>query len=53
MFHHEIPYQIALQRGTIQAELLDELTAGAVSSLEHVDFERAGRAIHARLAPLN
>jgi kynurenine 3-monooxygenase len=53
MFHHEIPYQIALQRGTIQAELLDELTAGAVSSLGHVDFERAGRAIHARLAPLN
>src|SRR5258708_19443186 len=31
MFHHEIPYQTALQRGTVQAELLAELTAGAVS----------------------
>jgi kynurenine 3-monooxygenase len=53
MFHHEIPYQTALQRGTVQAELLAELTAGEVSTLREVDFERAEQEIRARLAPLN
>jgi kynurenine 3-monooxygenase len=53
MFHHEIPYRTALQRGSVQAELLAELTAGAVSSLGDVDFERAAREIRARLAPLS
>jgi kynurenine 3-monooxygenase len=53
MFHHEIPYQTALQRGTVQAELLAELTAGAVSTLSDIDFERAEQAIRVRLAPLN
>jgi kynurenine 3-monooxygenase len=53
MFHHEIPYQTALQRGTVQAELLAELTAGAASTLSDIDFERAERKIRARLAPLN
>jgi kynurenine 3-monooxygenase len=53
MFHHEIPYQTALQRGTVQAELLAELTAGAVSTIGEIDFERAEREIRARLAPLN
>jgi kynurenine 3-monooxygenase len=53
MFHHEIPYQIALQRGTVQAQLLAELTAGAVASLADVDFERAERNIRTRLAPFS
>ena len=53
MFHHEIPYQTALERGTVQAELLAELTAGAVSTLSDIDFERAEQEIRARLAPLN
>jgi kynurenine 3-monooxygenase len=53
MFHHEIPYQAALRRGTVQAELLAELTAGEVSSLADIDFERAEREIRARLAPLS
>jgi len=53
MFHHEIPYQTALERGTVQAELLTELTAGAVSTLSDIDFERAEQEIRARLAPLN
>jgi kynurenine 3-monooxygenase len=52
MFHHEIPYQIARRRGIVQADLLDELTAGAVSSLADVDFEHAAREIDARLSPL-
>jgi kynurenine 3-monooxygenase len=53
MFHHEIPYQTALTRGALQAQLLTELTEGAVSSLGDVDFERAEREIRARLAPFN
>jgi len=53
MFHHEIPYRTALERGSVQAELLAELTAGAVSNLGDVDFERAAREIRARLAPLS
>ena len=52
MFHHEIPYRTAPERGTIQAELLAELTAGAVSTLADVDFERAEREVCARLKPL-
>jgi hypothetical protein len=51
MFHHEIPYLIAKQRGAIQAELLGDLSAGA-ATLEDVDFERAEREITARLAPI-
>ena len=53
MFHHEIPYLTALERGDVQAALLAELTAGEVSSLGDVDFERAEREIRARLAPVN
>ena len=52
MFHHEIPYRTALERGAIQAELLAELTAGAVTTLAQVDFERAEREIRSRLPPL-
>jgi kynurenine 3-monooxygenase len=53
MFHHEIPYRTALERGALQAELLAELTAGAVSNLDQIDFERAEREIRARLSPLS
>jgi kynurenine 3-monooxygenase len=52
MFHHEIPYRTALERGAIQAELLAELTADPVTTLAQVDFERAEREIRSRLAPL-
>jgi kynurenine 3-monooxygenase len=52
MFHHEIPYMIAEQRGSIQAEILAELTSGEVSALSDVDFARAEETINARLAPV-
>ena len=52
MFHHEIPYRAALDRGTIQAQLLADLTAGPVSGLEDIDFSRAEREIRARLTPV-
>jgi kynurenine 3-monooxygenase len=52
MFHHEIPYKTAFERGAIQAQLLAELTAGPVSSLADIDFARADIEIRARLARL-
>ena len=52
MFHHEIPYLTALERGASQAGILDELTQGAVHSLADVNFERAERLITAALSPL-
>ena len=52
MFHHEIPYRTAQQRGATQAAILADLTAGAVASLAEVDFERAAEKISARLSPV-
>ena len=52
MFHHEIPYRTALERGAIQARLLAELTAGAASTLADIDYALAEREIRRRLAPL-
>jgi len=52
MFHHEIPYLTAQQRGAAQAGILAELTEGDVSALSEVDFEHAERRINARLPPL-
>jgi kynurenine 3-monooxygenase len=52
MFHHEIPYLTAQQRGAVQAEILSELTAGAVNALSDVDFARAEALTMSRLPPL-
>jgi kynurenine 3-monooxygenase len=52
MFHHEIPYRTALDRGTVQSRLLSELTEGSVFRLEDVDFARAEREILAKLMPV-
>ena len=51
MFHHEISYRTAQQRGDIQARLLTELTAKA-AALQDVDFERASREINRELPPI-
>jgi kynurenine 3-monooxygenase len=50
MFHHEIPYHTALERGAVQAQLVAELTVSA-SALQDVDLERAQREVYSRLAP--
>jgi kynurenine 3-monooxygenase len=52
MFHHEIPYLTARQRGAAQADILAELTQGEVNALSEVDFGRAERLINAGLRPL-
>jgi kynurenine 3-monooxygenase len=51
MFHAEIPYAEALDRGEVQARLLEELTADA-GSLADVDMALAERLVSERLAPL-
>jgi kynurenine 3-monooxygenase len=53
MFHHEIPYRAALERGAVQTQLLADLTAGTAASLADIDFERAEREIRARLPHIN
>ncbi len=52
MFHHEIPYRTAQERGRTQAELLAELTAGA-RSLSDVDYARAERRVESALPALS
>ena len=51
MFHHEIPYATALERGRVQQQLLDELSAG-IERLDQVDWDQAARLINGRLPPL-
>ena len=51
MFHHEIGYRTALERGLVQSRLLVEATRTA-DTLQEVDFELAGRAVLRDLPPL-
>jgi kynurenine 3-monooxygenase len=51
MFHHEIPYSKAQERGEIQFEILRALTAGK-KSLDEVDFEYAGKLVSEKLEPI-
>ncbi len=52
MFHHEIPYADAYQRGRIQARILDELTREA-HSIEQVSLQQADERILALLKPVS
>ena len=51
MFHDEIPYRLAYERGRIQETLLNELTEDA-ESLADVDYARAEHLIRSRLPPI-
>lgn len=51
MFHAEIPYATAQRRGSIQSELLDELTRDA-DDISQIDIDAAEREAASRLAPL-
>jgi kynurenine 3-monooxygenase len=51
MFHDDIPYSIAYERGRIQSEILFALTQTA-DTLAAVDYDSAARMIEARLPPL-
>ncbi len=52
MFHAEIPYATAQQRGSIQAQLLDELTRD-VDDVGQIDIDAAEREASSRLTPLS
>jgi kynurenine 3-monooxygenase len=49
MFHDDIPYSIALMRGRIQQQILDELTGIAAPAMPTAS---AGELINARLLPI-
>ena len=51
MFHDEIPYAIAQQRGRAQEALLSELTIG-IDSIDEIDFDAAIEIVRNRLTPL-
>jgi kynurenine 3-monooxygenase len=51
MFHHEIPYSVAYQRGRIQAAILERLTEQA-GNLAEVDMQHAEAEVRAALEPL-
>jgi kynurenine 3-monooxygenase len=51
MFHHEIPYALALERGKVQASILAQLTADA-DTLAAIDPGRMDALVQESLAPL-
>jgi len=52
MFHEEIPYATAQERGAIQQKLLEELTEN-VDTIEQIDLDSAAAEIEKRLPPLH
>jgi kynurenine 3-monooxygenase len=48
---HRVPYSVALQRGAVQDKILAEL-CDAISRIEDLDWQKAGRLIASSLAPL-
>jgi kynurenine 3-monooxygenase len=52
MFHHEISYRTAQERGRVQAQILAELTRGA-RTLADVDYARAEQLVAAGLPALS
>jgi len=52
MFHDEIPYAIAQERGTVQQRLLEELTED-IDSIDEIDIDAAVRTVESRLPPLH
>ena len=52
MFHADIPYLVAQQRGEVQKSLLEEFTQH-VDSLDEVDLDAAAAAVTDRLKPIS
>jgi len=51
MFHHEIPYSVAQQRGIVQAQILARFTANA-TTLTDIDLDAAAAMVRERLPPV-
>ena len=52
MFHDEIPYAVAQERGAVQQKLLEELTDN-VDAIEQIDLDSAAAEVEKRLPPLH
>jgi len=52
MFHDEIPYAIAQERGAVQQKLLEVLTEN-VDTIEQIDLDSAAAEVEKRLPPLH
>jgi len=52
MFHDEIPYAIAQERGIVQQRLLEELTED-IDSIDEIDIDTAVRTVESRLPPVH
>ena len=52
MFHADIPYLVAQQRGEVQKALLEEFTATA-NTIDDVDIDAAMKTVSERLAPID
>lgn len=52
MFHDEIPYAVAQERGAAQQKLLEELTAD-VETIGEIDIAHAVSVVEKRIAPLH
>jgi kynurenine 3-monooxygenase len=52
MFHHDIPYRVARERGAIQSRMLSDLTTHA-RTLDEVDYRRAAENISRDLPPIS
>jgi kynurenine 3-monooxygenase len=51
MFHAEIPYSVAQQRGAVQQAVLEEFTRDA-ASLDQIDIDAAATAVTSKLKPI-
>lgn len=51
MFHHEIPYSTAFERGSLQQQLLDDLCEGS-DRIDQVNWGKAAELVRARLPEL-
>ena len=52
MFHDEIPYSVAQERGLAQQKLLERLTEG-VDSIDEIDIDEAVKVVESRLPPVH
>jgi kynurenine 3-monooxygenase len=51
MFHHQIPYAVAYERGRIQARILEDAT-NSIDALDQVDWAETLGWVRERLSPL-
>ena len=51
MFHNEIPYKVAQERGEVQQQILDQLTKN-INTLSEIDLDYAKKIVRSKLTLL-